>query len=50
MIDDPDNSTFKNHDIYDELRCARATVFVGTTTKGLDSLAPCPSEFVLYIY
>ncbi len=50
MIHDPDTSTFKNHDIYNELRCASATVFVGMTTKDLDSLAPCPSEFVLYVY
>ncbi len=50
MIHGPDTSTFNSVDIYDELRRARATFFVGMTTKGLDSLAPCPSEFVLYVY
>ena len=37
MIHDPDTSTFNSVDIYDELRRARETFFVGTTRKGLDS-------------
>ena len=37
MIHNPDTSTFNSVDIYNELRRACETFFVGTTRKGLDS-------------